>query len=271
MGKTIKHTNMLKPNPGINQKGYRYFEFLCRGCTIKYRKQIWAGFVSSMDDPINKAIDNSYLTLEEEPSNEYDPNAVMVVCRGEFFGTVGYVGKEFTADVKDILAKCVEYRVDMLNEKYAGEKEIRLLLTWYDGSEQCGSIVEDELINEDDGDSNLEFIWGVQSCDNLTRHCDIYSLNDIELIYHKDTREYTVSIETIYEFNQPDEAVNYLKNLLKAFTEWMQEQGYETEYKPSFYKSFTYTETQHFKTIEGAYMDFKLRVIGFCTLQLTQS
>lgn len=130
MKKTIKYNNMLSPNPGLDQEGYNYFSFVCRGCTMKNREDIWNGFVSSISEPYNRKIDNSYLTLEEEPSNIYDPNAVMVVCRGEFFGTVGYVGREFTEQVKEILAKCEAYRVDMADEKERGNRSINLVLTW---------------------------------------------------------------------------------------------------------------------------------------------
>ena len=130
MAKFVKHRNMLQPNPGLNQEGYEYFRFVCRGCTMRGREDVWTGFVSSIWDDLNRSIDNSYLSLEEEPTNRYDPNAVQVVCRGEFFGTVGYVGKEFTPDVKEILGKCSAYRVDMIDENEAGQKEVRLLLTW---------------------------------------------------------------------------------------------------------------------------------------------
>lgn len=73
---------------------------------------------------------NSYLIFEEEPNNEYDPNAIKVVVRGEFFGTVGYVGREFTGKVKENLKDCKKYRVDMIDEIEAGNKEIRLLMQW---------------------------------------------------------------------------------------------------------------------------------------------
>lgn len=108
------------------------FRFACRGCAIRNRKYLWEGFVSSMADPWNRAHDNSYMELVEEPNNSYDPNAIKVVCRGEFFGTMGYVGKEFTSEVKKILDKCQSYRVDMLNEEEAGQREVFLVLTWGD-------------------------------------------------------------------------------------------------------------------------------------------
>ena len=60
--KTVKHLNVMHPNPGIDQEGYDYFYFVCRGCTMRNRQSIWEGYCSSMSDPYNKEIDNSYLS-----------------------------------------------------------------------------------------------------------------------------------------------------------------------------------------------------------------
>lgn len=130
MGKTIKHENILSYSALAEAEGNEHFQFLCRGCVMRNRERLWHGFVSSISGIVNREMDNSYLTFEEEPDNAYDPNAIQVVCRGEFFGTVGYVGKEFTLQIKDVLYKCKGYRIDMVNENDAGSKEIPLLLTW---------------------------------------------------------------------------------------------------------------------------------------------
>ena len=130
MKKNIKHTNMLRPNPGLEQEGVNYFRFTCRGCTMMSRENTWRGFRSSVASGFDRENDNSYLSLEEEPDNAYDPNAVMVVCRGEFFGTVGYVGKEYALEVKKILEACRAYRVDMVDENDVGKREVGLMLTW---------------------------------------------------------------------------------------------------------------------------------------------
>lgn len=128
MRKTIKHVNIL---PRIEIKGEcNFYEFTCRGCSIRNREEVWQGYVASISDTLNKKNDNSFLTLEEEPSNEHDPNAIMVVCRGEYFGTCGYVGKEYTGEIKKILSECKQYRVDIKNENNVGDREICLLIQW---------------------------------------------------------------------------------------------------------------------------------------------
>lgn len=124
--KNKSHNNIM----GRKEKPEQSMEIICRGCTMRGREDIWQGFVSSIADKLNREIDNSYLVFEEEPSNQYDPNAIMVVCRGEFFGTVGYVGKEYTGTVKEILDKCSSYRIDMKNEEDVGKREICLVVSW---------------------------------------------------------------------------------------------------------------------------------------------
>lgn len=111
-------------------KDIQTFQFVCRGCTMQNRERLWHNFASSIADAWNRSIDNSYLIFEEEPNNPYDPNAVMIVCRGEFFGTVGYVGREWTLPVKEILKTCTSYHIDMVNVKDIGKKEISLMISW---------------------------------------------------------------------------------------------------------------------------------------------
>ena len=123
-----KHMNIMNPNQ--KSENNQSMEIVCRGCTMRNREKLWHNFVSSIADELNRSIDNSYLILEEEPNNEYDPNAIKVVVKGEFFGTVGYVGREFTGKVKKNLQDCKEYRLDMIDENEVGNKEIRLLMQW---------------------------------------------------------------------------------------------------------------------------------------------
>ena len=111
------------------------YEFICRGCGYGNRSQNWYNYQSSISTELNRQIDNSYLTLEEEPDNPHDPNAVRVMVHGEFYGMAGYVGREFTTDVKQILEKCLSYRVDVRDEVEIGEFNIRLILTYTEREE----------------------------------------------------------------------------------------------------------------------------------------
>lgn len=133
MRKNIKkHNNILsltlEKKLNLNNQLHE-LEVECRGCNMKGRELIWKSFVSSISF---KEQENSYLTLEEELDNKYDPNAVRVVVRGEIFGMAGYIGKEFTNQIKGILNDCKEYRLDMKDKKECGKSKIKVILKWSD-------------------------------------------------------------------------------------------------------------------------------------------
>lgn len=46
---------------------------------------------------------NSYLILKREPKNPADKNAVEVLSRGEIYGPVGYVGKEYAELISNMI------------------------------------------------------------------------------------------------------------------------------------------------------------------------
>lgn len=127
--KNKRHNNILAYNEKENLN-VNIFEFECRGCQMRGRDNLWEGFVSSINNNGYMQYDNSYLVFEEEPNNEYDPNAIKVVVRGEFFGTVGYVGKEYTKNVKEILNKAKFYRIDMKFESDYFKPSIPLVISW---------------------------------------------------------------------------------------------------------------------------------------------
>lgn len=70
------------------------------------------------------------MTFEEEPSNPYDSNAIMIVCRGEGFGTMGYVGREYTLKIKELLKNCELYRIDIKDGFNYKAKEQKLIIKY---------------------------------------------------------------------------------------------------------------------------------------------
>lgn len=68
--KNKKHNNIM--NYCKKNKNNQNIEFVCKGCTMRNRKDKWSGFVSS----IKNGEDNSYLIFEEEPSNRYNYDCV---------------------------------------------------------------------------------------------------------------------------------------------------------------------------------------------------
>ena len=121
--------------------------------------------------------------------------------------------------------------------------------------------------------SSMKFIWGLKSYDDLSS-CDanLETMNDIDLIYLKDENKYILSVETIYMFNSKEAEKEYFKDLLDKFTEWMEEQGYNTNSTLNPYDDMCEIFTKginintHFDTIEDAYRTFKLLVNVYLTL-----
>ena len=129
---------------------------------------------------------------------------------------------------------------------------------------------EDDFISEYETRS-LKFIWGVKSYDDITSvDANLYTMNDIDLIYFKDENKYSLGIETIYEFEKEEYKLNYLRDCLDAFTVFMKENGYDTETKPFWIDVFTYgwNMNTHFDSIEDCYATFKMLVNGYCSLYI---
>ena len=120
-----------------------------------------------------------------------------------------------------------------------------------------------------DETQNMKFIWGVKSWDDLSsaKSANLYTMNDIDLIYLKDEKKYILGIETMFMFKEEKHKLNYLTGCLKAFTEFMKDNGYNTEIKPFWMDVFSYgwNINTHFDSIEDCYAMFKLLVNGYCS------
>lgn len=112
-----------------------------------------------------------------------------------------------------------------------------------------------------------EFIYGIKSWDDLSpgNEADLYTMNDLDIIYNKKTNKYTIGIETIYSFSNGRKGEQeYIKDLLNEFTKWMQLKGYKTDIYIPIYDAFTYKNiNSEFDNIEELYAYFKMLVNGF--------
>ena len=117
-----QHNNILRYKNLTGEE--KEYEFIVRGCTIRHRDEIWIMYINSVGGNWEKENDNSYLIFEDEP------DAIMTVVKGEHFGTAGYVGKEFTGDIKKILSECELYRIDLKDEEEVGNKEMTLVMRY---------------------------------------------------------------------------------------------------------------------------------------------
>ena len=109
---------------------------------------------------------------------------------------------------------------------------------------------------------DLKFIWGEVSCDNLNgSEANLYTLNDIDIVYNRKTKKYMLGIETVYYFEDKREEVEYLEMLLVQLHKFMIENCYDTNYEYSLWHSpHLITEAD---SIPELYTNFKLFVAGY--------
>ena len=114
----------------------------------------------------------------------------------------------------------------------------------------------------------MRFKWGVISSNDVTgsKEANLNTLNNIDIIYNKKEKTYSISVETIYQFrNGKEEEKTYIKNLFNKLTEWMIHKGYDTTKEVNL--SDVFAEGQNinteFETIEDLYANFKYLVNGF--------
>lgn len=114
-------------------------------------------------------------------------------------------------------------------------------------------------------DDDMKFIWGIKSWDDLSEvDANMYTMNDIDIIYDKHKKEYLLGIETAYCFKDYESECEYLKNCLKAFDRYMDDNGLDKNQKYQLFMVNPSTEVVA-KSIEELYINFKIFVNGFCS------
>jgi len=115
-------------------------------------------------------------------------------------------------------------------------------------------------------DDDFKFIWGIKSWDDLSgRDCNMQTMNDIDITYVKETKEYMLGIETAYMFESKSDECKYLRDCLNAFTKYMDDNNFRTNEPYMLFMSNPCTSMSA-KTIEELYTYFKIFVEGFCAI-----
>lgn len=144
-------------------------------------------------------------------------------------------------------------------EKIKGEIEWKKTEKFYDDFNEDGTE-----------NSTMKHIWGIRSCCDLSSApCGLLSMNDFDVTYLKDENKYVIGVETALFFDDENGKYNYLRFLLDRFTEFMEENGYDTTREFELYEVFTngININTHFDNMEDCYAAFKMFVNGFCSLQ----
>lgn len=124
-------------------------------------------------------------------------------------------------------------------------------------------------MNEKYGDCTLEnddikFIWGLKSwCDLSTSDANLYTMNDIDIIYNKKNKVYVLGIETSYAFESHTDECKYLKSCLRVFTDYMDDNKLKKDGSFLLFMNEPCTRMIG-ESIEELYINFKIFVDGFC-------
>lgn len=128
-------------------------------------------------------------------------------------------------------------------------------------AKQYSDYADDEYNN-----GSLKFIWGIKSYDDLSdSDANLYTMNDIDIYYDRDTKQYSLGVETIYMFDDTQAECAYYNSLLESFTKYMKENGLDTERN---YCTFCSGLDLSLKadSIEELYTRFKIVVTGLCAV-----
>lgn len=113
---------------------------------------------------------------------------------------------------------------------------------------------------------DYKFIWGVKSWDDLSgAEACMYTMNDVDIVYDKKKKLYMLGVETAYMFETHADECEYLKDCLKAFTKYMDDNGLNKNEPYRLLMSNPCTSMEA-GTIEELYTNFKIFVNGCCSL-----
>lgn len=124
-------------------------------------------------------------------------------------------------------------------------------------------MFKNKFKDSDTENKYCKFIWGVLSADEpLNGSANLYTNNDIEIVYFKKIKKYSLSINTAFIFSSYKEEKEYLESCLKALDSFMDKNGYNKEEPFTLFLS-TPALTMSSFSIEHLYTQFKIFVDGY--------
>ncbi len=123
-----------------------------------------------------------------------------------------------------------------------------------------------EELSVEEAEERYEFVWGIKSYDDLSSsEANLFTMNDIDIIFDKEEKVYYLGIETAYMFEEKKAESRYLSTLLDAFSDFMKEKGYDTE-EPYFLWMSPVSLEMRAESIPTLYTNFKIFVEGYNAL-----
>lgn len=119
--------------------------------------------------------------------------------------------------------------------------------------------------NEDGTEnSEMKLVWGIKSGDDLSgSQCNLFTMNDFDITYFKKEEKYVLGVELVYLFKDYNAEKEYFNWILDKFTEWMEQNGYDTTRQIKVWQFGSIDLTTEYDSIEDVYAGFKYMVKGF--------
>ena len=120
------------------------------------------------------------------------------------------------------------------------------------------------IVDDESSEDNLLFIWGMTSAGD-TENANMYTMNDIDIIYDGSEKLFCLRVETSYVFDTKAAEVVYLRELLNAFTKYMDDNGLDKNHKFAFWFDSLLLPVCA-TSIEELYTNFRMFVEGYTAL-----
>jgi hypothetical protein len=114
---------------------------------------------------------------------------------------------------------------------------------------------------EEDG---MLFVWGIKSPDEESEEdADIYTKNDIDIVYNLDTDYFSLSIDTDYFFDTDADQKQYAADLLTELKHFMRNTGLNTHVLLSLDEMTSYNLFSDFEDLETLYAAARMILLGY--------
>lgn len=108
------------------------------------------------------------------------------------------------------------------------------------------------------------FVWGIKSPDEtLEEDADIFTKNDIDIVYNIEKDYFTLSIDTDYFFDSDADQKQYVADLLTELKHFMRNTGLDTHVLLSLDEMANYNLYSEFEDLETLYAAARMILLGY--------
>jgi hypothetical protein len=120
------------------------------------------------------------------------------------------------------------------------------------------------LCNERPEEDGILFVWGIKSPDEESEEdADLYTKNDIDIVYNIDTDYFTLGIDTDYFFDSDADQKQYAADLLTELKHFMRNTGLDTHVLLSLDEMTSYNLFSEFEDLETLYAAARMILLGY--------